>query len=212
MNQIKTEMGYFQRKINQLEDRSLERYLIFHGISESLPDDEEARTEKIYRAISDTISRETPEERLQLAREVEIIKTRRLGKPDPSRIRAISVELSNKYDVEQIYANRFSMEEGVFIDREFSRETEKDRRLLRPILKVAKNLPEYKKKCRLEGNQLVLDGKQYHKENLHQLPKKLEPMKVATKTTENSIGFFVELCPLSNFHRSPFLYNEVNYS
>ena len=159
LNQIKTEMGYFQRKINQLEDRSLERNLIFQGISESLPDDEEARTEKIYRAISDTISRETPEERLQLAREVEIIKTRRLGKPDPSRICAISVELSNKYDVEQIYVNRFSMEEGVFIDREFSRATEKDRRLLRLIIKAAKNLPEYKKKCRLEGNQLVLDGK-----------------------------------------------------
>ena len=36
-------------------------------------------------------------------------------------------------------------------------------------------------------------------------------MKVAMKTTEDSIGFFGELCPLSNFHRSPFLYNEVNY-
>ena len=89
--------------------------------------------------------------------------------------------------------------------------TEKDRRLLRPILKVAKSLPEYKKKCRLEGKHLVLDGKRYHKENLHQLPKKLDPMKVATKTTEDSIGFFGELCPLSNFHRSQFLYNEVNY-
>ena len=147
LNQIKTEMGYFQRKINQLEDRSLERNLIFQGISESLPDDEEAWTEKIYRAISDTISRETPEERLQLAREVEIIRTRCLGKPDPSRTHTISVELSNKYDVEQIYANRFSMEEGVFVDKEFCQATEKDRRLLRPILKAAKNLPEYKKKC-----------------------------------------------------------------
>ena len=146
LNQIKMEMGYFQRKINQLEYRSLERNLIFQRISESLPDDEEARTEKIYQAISDTISRETPEERLQLAREVEIIRTRCLGKADPSRTRAISVELLNKYDVEQIYANRFSMEEGVFEDREFCQATEKDRGLLRPILKAAKNLPEYKKK------------------------------------------------------------------
>ena len=142
---------------------------------------------------------------------MEIIRTRSLGKPDPSRISAISVELLNKYDVEQIYANRFSMEEGVFVDREFYQVTEKDQRLLRPILKAAKNLPEYKKKCRLKGNHLVLDGKRYHKENLHRLPKKLDPMKVATKTTEDSIGFFGELCPLSNFHPSPFLYNEVNY-
>lgn len=148
---------------------------------------------------------------MPLARDVELIKTRRLGKPDPSRIRAISVEFSNKFDTEQIYVNRFSMEEGVYVDREFCYATEKDRRLLRPILKVAKNLPEYKKKCRLDGNQLVLDGKQYTKENLHQLPKKLDPVKVATKSTEDAIGFFGELCPLSNFYHSPFLFDEVNY-
>ena len=36
-------------------------------------------------------------------------------------------------------------------------------------------------------------------------------MKVATKTSEEAIGFFGELCPLSNLHSSPFLYNEVYY-
>ena len=72
------------------------------------------------------MSRDTPKERLQLARDVEIIKTRRLGKPDPSRFRAISEEFSNKYNVEQIYVNRFNMEEGVFVDKEFCRATEKD--------------------------------------------------------------------------------------
>ena len=42
LNYIKSEMCNFQRKINQLEDRSLERNLIFQGITESLPDNEEA--------------------------------------------------------------------------------------------------------------------------------------------------------------------------
>ena len=69
-------MCNFQRKINQLEDRSLERNLIFQVISETLPDDVEARMDKIYNAISNTISRDTQEERLQLARDVEIIKAR----------------------------------------------------------------------------------------------------------------------------------------
>ena len=207
--QIKSEMCHVQKKINQLEDRLLERNLIFQGISESIPDDVDARKEKLYSAIS--ISRDTPEERLQLAREVEIIRTRRLGKPDPPRIRPISIEFSNKYDVEQIYTNRFNIEESVFVDREFCYATEKDRGILRPILKAAKNLPEYKKKCRLEGNNLVLDGKRYSKENLHRLPKKLDPMKLATKSSEEASGFFGELYPLSNFHSSPFLYNEVYY-
>ena len=200
-----------RKKLIQLEDRSLERNLIFQGISEATPDDENARAEKIYQVVSATISRDTPEERLQLAREVKIIRTRRLGKPDPARTRALSVEFSNKFDAEQIYANRFSMDDGIYVDKEYSQPTEKDRRLLRPILKAAKILPEYKKKCRLEGNQLVIDGKRYTKENLHQLPKKLDPMKITTKSSNEALGFFGELCPLSNFHRSSFLYNEVEY-
>ena len=76
LTHIKSEMCNFQRKINQLEDRSLEWNLIFQGICETIPDDVDARMEKIYNAVSDTISRDTQEERLQLSRDVEIIKTR----------------------------------------------------------------------------------------------------------------------------------------
>ena len=36
-------------------------------------------------------------------------------------------------------------------------------------------------------------------------------MKVATKSSDEAIGFFGELCLLSNFYSSPFLYNEVYY-
>ena len=83
--------------------------------------------------------------------------------------------------------------------------------LLRPILKAAKGLKEYNRKCRLEGNQLVIDGKRYTKDQLDQLPRNLDIMKVTTKTNEKSVGFFGELCPLSNFHPSPFTFNGINY-
>ena len=211
VHQLKCVMSEVQKKLTQLEDKSLECNLIFQGISETTPDDENARAEKIYRVISATISRDMPDEWLQLAREVELIRTRRLGKPDPTRTRALSVEFSNKFDAEQIYANRFSMDDGIYVDKEYSYATERDRRLLRPILKAAKNIPELKKKCRLEGNQLVIDSKRFTKENLHQLPKNLDPMKVTTKSNDETMGFFGELCPLSNFHHSSFLYNEVEY-
>ena len=59
---LKCEMSEVQKKLNQLEDKSLERNLIFQGISEMTPDDENARAEKIYHVISATISRDTPEE------------------------------------------------------------------------------------------------------------------------------------------------------
>ena len=208
---LRSEVKEFQVKINKLEDKSLENNLIFHGLEEQSPDDIDYRNEKIYAAISNTINRDTPEERLQVAREVEIVRTWRLGKAEPNRTRPLSVEFSSKYDTIQIFKNRFSIENNIYVDREFCYKTEKDRRLLRPILKVAKRLKEYNRKCRLDGNQLVLDGKRYTKETLNQLPKNLEIMKIMTKSDEHHVGFFGELCPLSNFHPSPFLLHGIEY-
>ena len=165
----------------------------------------------MYKAISSTINRDTQAERLQIACEVEIVHTRRLGKAEPNRTRPSCVEFSSKYDAEQIFTNRFSMEDLIYVDREFCYETERDWCLLRPILKAVKRLKEYNCKCRLEGNQLVLDGKRYTKDNLDQLPKNLDIMKITTKSDEKSVGFFGELCPLSNFYPSSFLFHGINY-
>ena len=102
---LKAEMHGVQVKLNRLEDRSLESNLILQGIEELSPDDLEARIEKVYNAISSTINRDTPVERLAVACEVEIVRTRHLGKADQNRTRPLSVEFASKYDAEQIFAN-----------------------------------------------------------------------------------------------------------
>ena len=106
--------------------------------------------------------------------------------------------------------NRFSLE-GIYINREYNKETEKNRRLLCPILKAARKLPEYKENSRLEEDTLVLNSERYTKDNLHTLPPKLNLMEITTKQTANTIGFFGELCPLSNFYPSSFLCNGREY-
>ena len=208
---LKAEMHGVQVKLNKLEDMSLESNLILHGIEEQSPDDLEARIKKVYNAISSTINRDTPAERLVVAHEVEIVRTRRLGKADQNKTRPLNVEFASKYDAEQIFANRFSMDQGIYVDREFCFETEKARHLLRPVLKAAKGIKEYNCKCRLEGNQLVLDGKRHTKDTLDQLLRNLDVMKITTKSDEKSLGFFGELCPLSNFYPSSFEFNGINY-
>ena len=187
VNYLKTEMNDVHAKLNKLEDRSLECNLIFHGIKEQSTDDQEARIEKVYRAFSNTINRDTPLEHLQVAREVEIVRTRRLGKAELGKTRPLCVEFSSRFDSGKIYSNWFSIKQGIYVDREFSYETEKDRRLLRPILKATKGLKEYNCKSRLEGSQLVIDGKRYTKKNLDQLPQSLNIMKVMTKSNEHRI-------------------------
>ena len=145
---LKHELKEVHNRITSLENKSLDKHLIFHGIEEEDTGSErEDLASKIYQEISPTINRETEADRIQVASEIEIIRARRLGKKEDNRIRPISVEFSNKFDVEQIYANRFDLNEGIYVDRQYSKETDRNRCLLHPILQAAKKLPEYKGLC-----------------------------------------------------------------
>ena len=208
---LKQELLEVNERLNKLENKALDKNLIFHGILEGVNDNFDSRIDKVYDTISSTINRETSAERLQVAQEVEIIRTRRLGKKEPGRTRPLSVEFSNKYDAEQIFANRLSLSEEIYVNREYTPATERDRRLLRPILKAAKKLKDFKENSRLEGNQLVLGNDRYTTRDLHKLPRSLDIMAITTKKNQSTLGFFGELCPLSNFHHSPFIYNGVDY-
>ena len=72
--------------------------------------------------------------------------------------------------------------------------------------------PEFRYKSRMESDKLVIDGKRYGVNNLSQLPQKLSPFEVTTKSNEDTLDFFGELCPFSNFYPAKFTYDEIHYS
>ena len=92
------------------------------------------------------------------------------------RPRPISAEFDKKTDADAILESKFYLSKGIFIDREFNRETEKCRRTLRPILRAAKQKPEYHYKSRIEGAKLVIDGRRYGVKDLDKLPDSLHPI------------------------------------
>ena len=83
----------------------------------------------------------------------------------------------------------------MFADREYSKDTEKARRKLHPILKHARSKSVYKDKCKLEGPNLIIKGRTYAVENLHQLPSDLSSFHVSSKSNDTVFGFFRELSP-----------------
>ena len=105
--------------------------------------------------------------------------------------------------------NRKSLPAKVYIDNEYDEATTKARRLLRPVFNLAKLKPEYKGKCKLEGGKLIILGKTYHEGNLHTLPPDLTPHKAASRSSPDTVGFFGELSPLSNFHK--FVHDGITY-
>ena len=208
---LKQELKDVNKHITDLENKSLDKNLIFHGIPEDQGTGREDLSSKVYQEISPTINRETETERLQVASEIEIVRARRLGKKEVNCTRPISVKFSNKFDVEQIFANRFDFNEGIYVNREYSKETERNRCLLCPILQAAKKLPEYKDVCRMERDMLNLNGTKFSKDNLHELPAKLNIMEITTKSNAEVIGFFGEIYPLSNFYPCKFFHNGIEF-
>ena len=101
--------------------------------------------------------------------------------------------------------------QGIYINNEYSMHVKRIRDSLRPILQLAKSLPEYREKSKLEGDHLVINGIKYRREDLLKLPSDLAPYKAAQKENDQYIAFHGEMSPYSNFHRSLFMLNNHQF-
>ena len=118
----------------------------------------------------------------------------------------------HKKDVDIVLSNKKHLGEGIFVDRQYSDETKNERRRLRPILTAARKYQEYRGRCKMEGTDLIIRGKKYLWNNLHDLPQNISTHSVSSRQDSNHYGFFGELNPLSNFHPAPFKCNRIAYS
>ena len=147
-----------ENRINAIEDQLLEKNVIFQGLEEDKFDDIQDTKLLIISAIANVSTGSTPEERKKAAKKTPIDSIERLGRFNPNRGRPVKVKFTNKSDMVNLFKNRKSLPEGVFINKEYSKATEKEWRLLRPILKAAKKIEDYKGRCRMEGPYFILDG------------------------------------------------------
>ena len=127
------------------------------------------------------------------------------------RSRPISIEFLHKHDANYILQNRKHLPPGIYADKEYCRDTEDQRKQLRPYLLAARRLPQYYKKCRLEGASLVLKGTSYNINTLHKLPKELSNFNISSRSNNNVLGFFGKMNPLSNFYPCTFTHSGKSF-
>ena len=195
-----------KEKMTRIKNEALENNLVFFGVVENLSSREliEERVEKLHCCIADTLDIEDPSKRIEEARKFHIMKTRRLGNYNGDRCRPISVQFKYKEDADAIFYSKGHLPKGVFVDRQYSSETERRRRRLRPILQAARRLTKYRGECRMEADVLVIKGTRYTMKNLDQLPEDLSTFNVSSVTTNEACVFFGELNPYSNFYPAGF--------
>ena len=154
----------------------------------------------------------TQEEKLKNANNLDIMHTERLGRFNPQKGRPMSIRFVHRQDVDIVLANKKKLSKGVFVDQQYSDETELERRRLRPVLRAARYLEEYRGMCKMEGTVIVIKGKRYSWSNLHELPQNLSTHSVSSRQSSTHYGFFGELNPLSNFHPAPFKHGGQTYT
>ena len=198
-------------RVRQLERTLKENNLVFTGLRENPWETCSTTYEKIHRVISNTMTG-TNKEKLEKAKKIGIINATRIGKYKQDRGRPICVKFSCHLDVQYIMDNKKKLGEGIFVDYEYDQETIKNRKMLFPILKAARNTEGYKGMCKLERDILTLKGKRYTVRNIGELPTELSGFHVSSKSDDDTYAFFGELNPFSNFHPSPFKLNNITYN
>ena len=204
-NQLEQEQQILKDRLDKIENKQLENNLILHGIEESTAwEYPETRYAKIIEHLSHTMNAETAIEQRDMARNLSIIKTHRLGRFNVDRCRPISIAFAKYEDVEYLLGNKRYLPKGIYLNREYSSEIERKRKQLRPILRIAKQHADYKDKSYMEEDYLKIKGKKYTVDNIHQLPEEINGFKASTKREGDITCFYGELNPLSNFHPATF--------
>ena len=211
VQQLTAEQSRMKQQLTKIENLSLENSLIIRGLAEDIKETEQLLVEKLHGVLSRIMQGDTDEIKLMNAKRITIKSIRRLGRPNRHRTRPVSAELHHKQDVDYILENRFDLEKGIYIDKEYPIEVERKRKILLPILRAAKRSSEFKKQSKLEEDKIVLKGRRYDVNTLNQLPDELNVFKVTTRENVSTIGYFGEINPLSNFYPAPFTHEGVRY-
>jgi len=122
---------------------------------------------------------------------------------DGQQKRPIIIRFSNYSDKALVWSARGQIsDDSVFISENYSSDTEYKRRKLYTILKKAKTLDDYKMKCSLNGDVLVLNSVRYTVDTLSDLPADLKPRQFSEKSDGKCLafgGYFSDYSPFSNW-------------
>ena len=92
-------------------------------------------------------------------------------------------------------SNKQNLPGGIYANDEYPIHVKQIRDRLQPILRYAKSLPDYKDKCKLEGDKLLINGMEYGIDDIHKLPSDLAAYHAAEKCDDETIACHGELFP-----------------
>ena len=148
-------------RVSKIELLQLENNVIISGQLEKPWENYETTKECIIDTIASTISPTVDSQVRQEASKVEISCCSRVGRYKLGWPWPISVTFHKKQDKQKLIISKCNLPNGIFVNEEFPLHIKRKRDILRPILRLAKSLPEYHTKCKLENDCLIINGMIY---------------------------------------------------
>ena len=149
---VKIKNRKLKDRLTVIENKLLENNIVIQGIPDQVWDLSANSREKTLVAISHLANGKTPQEKLDIIRKIGIKNVRQVGDFSTKCQRPVCIKFINKASADFLFENKRKLPKGLYMDREYSADIEKKRRILKPILRKAKQMDDYKTKSKLEGN------------------------------------------------------------
>ena len=107
---------------------------------------------------------------LEKAKKIEITSCKRVGKFRHNHARPILVAFSMHDDKEALLSCKRKLPVGVYTNKEYPLHTKGNCDRLMPIFKLAKSLPHYHDKCRMDNDKLIIKSMAYKVDDIPNLP------------------------------------------
>ena len=129
-NLVEKENKLLKDRLNSIENKMLEKHIIMHGVEEIEDKNATQCKDKVKEMLSYTVNKPTSEEQMNVANNIPIVSTKQLGRYSENTNKKISITFENKSDSELLLKRKKKLPDGIFVDREYHMETEKERQFL----------------------------------------------------------------------------------
>ena len=208
---LKKSNAALQERLSRIETSQLDNNVILTGIQEQQWEKFEITWQRVIDVIAEALCSTEGKNALLKAQQVSIAKCRCIGKYRMNFNRPISITFQCRDDKDLLMSNKHRLPAGIYANDEYPIHVKQTQDRLRPLLRYAKSLPEYRDNCKLIGDKIMINGLKYGIDKLHHLPAGLEAYRAAQCMDDDTITFHGELSPYSNFHPSPFTINGHTY-
>lgn len=199
VTKLEEENKNLMRQMQEHEDYSRKVNLRIDGLEEQKDETVTQLLDKVYSLFQKELA-------IEDARTIQIGRCHRIGRfsqslhPRTTIVRFVSIG-----DRDKVWGNRFQLRKNpgckIYLREDLSKHTEADRKILYPYMKGAKVAGA---KTTFRGSSLIIDGKSYSSDAVHDIPDKFHPKNACQRENQDMIIFHGRESPFSNFHNSPF--------